>query len=80
MHEIHQKHTIHEENHTIHKTFKKILRAFKSDFILYAHEWSGIEDEGDSGFNLQKLKDQMNWKTYGSDSIWTFDKCYFEKI
>jgi hypothetical protein len=63
-----------------HHTFKRIFKAFKSDFILYAHEWSGIEDEEDPDFNFKKLSEQADWKLYGSDSIHSFDRFYYEKL
>ncbi|MCT4622176.1 MAG: hypothetical protein N4A46_01040, partial [Schleiferiaceae bacterium] len=44
-----------------HSLFKRIMSAFKSEFILYTHEWAGLEDEVDQEFNLKKLKSQSNW-------------------
>lgn len=61
-----------------HSYFKKIFQAFKSDFILYAHEWSGLDDE-DKEFNLAKLKEQANWGITSSDSIHTMDGFYYEQ-
>lgn len=63
-----------------HSYFKKILQAFKSDFILYAHEWSGLDDEEDKEFNLEKLKEQSNWEITSSDSINTMERFYYEKL
>ena len=63
-----------------HSYFKKIFQAFKSDFILYAHEWAGLDDEGDEEFNLAKLKEQSDWEITSSDSIHTMDRFYYEQL
>lgn len=63
-----------------HHYFKKILSAFKSDFILYAHEWSGLDDEEDKEFNFLKLKEQANWDMTSSNSIHTMDRFYYERL
>lgn len=63
-----------------HSYFKKILKAFQSDFILYAHEWSGLADEEDSEFNFTKLKQQANWELTGSSSIHNMDRFYYEQL
>lgn len=63
-----------------HDYFKKILTAFKSDFVLYAHEWSGLDDEEDPGFNFVKLKEQANWNETSSNSIHTMDRFYYERL
>jgi len=69
-----------ESREFYHHCFKQILRAFNSDFILYAHEYSGLEDEEDKTFNLQKLEEQSQWQTTGSDSLHTMDRFYRERI
>lgn len=63
-----------------HTYFKSILSAFRSDFILYTHEWSGLKDEEDEEFNLAKLKEQSNWEVTSSNSIHTMDNFYYEHI
>jgi hypothetical protein len=63
-----------------HSLFKQILRAFKSDFILYTHEWAGLDDEEDKGFNLEKLKEQSDWVNTTSSSIHNMSGFYFEGI
>jgi hypothetical protein len=63
-----------------HSYFRKIIQAFKSDFILYAHEWSGLDDEEDKEFNFTKLKEQANWDVTSSDSIDTMDGFYYEQL
>lgn len=37
-----------------HQIFKEIMKVFKSDFILYAHEWSGIDYE-DIDYTFKQL-------------------------
>jgi hypothetical protein len=63
-----------------HSYFKKLFQTFKSDFILYAHEWAGLDDEEDKDFNLAKLKEQSNWEITSSDSINTMDRFYCEQL
>lgn len=63
-----------------HYIIKQILKAFKSDFILYTHEWAGLDDEEDKSFNLKKLKEQSDWNNNSSSSIHTMAEFYFEKI
>lgn len=63
-----------------HSLFKQILIAFKSDFILYSHEWAGLDDEEDKGFNLKKLKEQSDWINTTSNSIHNMSGFYFEEI
>ena len=60
--------------------FKNIAKAFGSKFILYTHEWSGMDDEEDKTFNLTKLKKQSNWKKTSSNSIHTMSDFYYEKL
>lgn len=69
-----------ESREYYHTYFKKICKAFKSDFILYAHEWSGLEDEEDKDYNLSKLKEQSNWDKNSSDSIHTMETFYYENL
>ena len=63
-----------------HSLFKQIMKAFKSDFILYTHEWAGLEDEEDKDFNLEKLKEQSDWMNTSSNSIHDMYGFYFENI
>jgi hypothetical protein len=63
-----------------HGLFKEIFRMFRSDFILYTHEWAGLDDEEDPGFNLQKLEKQSDWTNTTSSSIHNMSGFYFEKI
>ncbi len=63
-----------------HYIFKQLLKAFKSDFILYTHEWAGLDDEEDHSFNLKKLKEQSDWNNSSSSSIHNMTEFYFEKI
>ncbi len=69
-----------ESREYYHSYFKKVFQAFNSDFILYAHEWSGLDDEEDEEFNLEKLKEQSDWKNTSSDSIHTMDAFYYEQL
>jgi hypothetical protein len=70
-----------ESREYYHSYFKDILIAFKSDFILYAPEWYGIND-GDSSTteNIADLLALENWKEKSSDSIQTMDNIYFEAL
>jgi hypothetical protein len=63
-----------------HSFFKHIFKAFQSDFILYAHELSGFDDEEDLEYNFEKLKEQSNWDKNSSDSIHTMDNFYLEVL
>lgn len=69
-----------ESREYYHSYFKQIFKAFKSEFILYAHEWSGLDDEEDSDFNVSKLKEQSNWSKNSSTSIHTMDSFYYEEL
>lgn len=70
----------HTSRDYYHSYFKNIFRAFKSDFILYAHEWSGLDDEEDKEFNITKLQAQSNWRITSSDSIHTMKSFYYEQL
>lgn len=59
-----------------HQYFSQLFRALGSNFILYAHEWSGLEDEDDPDFNLAKLNQQSDWEKYSSHSIHTMGAFY----
>lgn len=63
-----------------HKYFKDILKAFKSDFILYAPEWYGILDGDTETKNISNLLALENWKEKSSDSVQTMDNIYFEDL
>lgn len=63
-----------------HDYFKRILHAFESDFILYVHEWTEIDEEKETGLDLQKLKAQTFWKQKNSSSIHDIDSYYYEEI
>lgn len=75
-----QKSISSKDREYFHYLFKQILRAFQSDFILYTHEWAGLDDEEDKGFDLEKLKEQSDWKNNSSNSIHDMTEFYFEKI
>lgn len=63
-----------------HRIFKEIACMFKSDFLLYTHEWAGLEDEEDPDFNLEKLKTQSGWEKNSSDTLQNMESFYLEKI
>jgi hypothetical protein len=63
-----------------HSYFKSVLKAFKSDFIQYCHEWSGLDDDDNNEFDLSDLIEQSNCDITSSDSIHTMDKFYFEQL
>lgn len=63
-----------------HNYFKKVLAAFKSEFILYAHEWSGMDDEDNKAFDFAELKESSSWEINSSDSLDTMDKFYYESL
>lgn len=69
-----------DSRHYYHKYFKDILKAFKSDFILYAPEWYY---DGDSDSETKSISDLLaleNWKEKSSDSVQTMDNIYFEDL
>ena len=63
-----------------HSMFSQICKVFKSEFILYTHEWAGLDDEEDEGFNFKKLKKQSDWTNTSSASIKNMDGFYFELL
>ncbi|WP_118976784.1 hypothetical protein [Taibaiella koreensis] len=63
-----------------HDYFKRVLRAFKSDFILYTHEWTGLDDEDNEAFDLAELKESSNWEVTSSDTIHTMKDFYYEGL
>lgn len=62
-----------------HQLFMDIMAVFKSPFILYAHEWSGLDDE-DESFNYEKLQLQADWGNTSSKSIHSMERFYYEEI
>jgi hypothetical protein len=63
-----------------HDYFKRLLKAFKSDFILHTHEWAGINHEEDD-FCLKDLSEFIERKMDdNSRSIQLMDSIYFERI
>ncbi|MCH8903259.1 MAG: hypothetical protein IIA45_05030 [Bacteroidetes bacterium] len=64
-----------------HSLFIQICETFKSDFILYSHEWAGLDDEEEvSDFDFKKLMEQSDWQNTSSSSIHTMQDIYFEQI
>jgi hypothetical protein len=63
-----------------HSYFKRILKSFKSDFILYAHEWSGLDDVENDSFDYAQLVEQAEWKRTSSKSIHSMDAIYYEQL
>jgi hypothetical protein len=63
-----------------HNYFKSILKAFGSDFILYAHEWSGMDDEDNEAFDLEELHASSNWEVNSSKTLETMDRFYYESL
>ena len=63
-----------------HKYFKDILKAFKSDFILYAPEWYGILDADTETKNVSDLLALEDWRKKSSDSVQTMENIYFEEL
>jgi hypothetical protein len=59
-----------------HRYFCQLFKALGSNFILYAHEWSGLDNEEDKEYNLAKLNEQSHWKDCTSESIHTMDTIY----
>lgn len=62
-----------------HQYFKDILKAFKSDFILYTHEWAGIvydDEEINSKILLNNAAPQMP----GAIDIHEMQNLYFERL
>jgi hypothetical protein len=75
-----QKNLSNHSREYFHSLFKLICKAFKSDFILYTHEWAGLDDEDDREFDLKKLKEQADWENTSGNSIHTMKDFYFEKL
>ncbi|MDP1802525.1 MAG: hypothetical protein Q8L81_14290 [Bacteroidota bacterium] len=75
-----QKSISKESREYYHNYFKDVLKAFKSDFILYAPEWYGIGDGNGNNdtTNIADLLALENWKEKSSDSVQTMDNIYFE--
>jgi hypothetical protein len=63
-----------------HTYFKSILKSFNSDFILYAHEWAGLDDDNNSEFDLAKLREDDHWKSECSDSLHSMVDYYYEQL
>lgn len=69
-----------EQRAYYHSYFKKVLQAFGSDFILYAHEWSGMDDEDNDAFDYNELKESANWEQNSSSTLETMYRFYFESL
>jgi len=69
-----------EQRAYCHSYFKKVLKALGSDFILYAHEWSGLDDEDNEAFDYNELKESANWEQNSSPTLDTMDRFYFELL
>jgi hypothetical protein len=69
-----------ESREYYHSYFKRILKAINSDFILYAHEWSGLDDVENDSFDCAQLIKQAEWELTSSKSIHTMDAIYFEQL
>jgi len=63
-----------------HSYFTDILKVFKSDFILYAPEWYGINDGDSETKNVADLLALENWEKESSDSVHSMEYIYFEKL
>jgi len=62
------------------KYFKHILSALKSKYILFTHEWAGLDDEEDEEYTSEKLEQQANWKITSSQTIHSMEGFYFEPL
>ncbi len=69
-----------EQRAYYHSYFKEVLKAFESDFILYAHEWSGMDDEDNQAFDYDELKESANREQNSSPTLETMDRFYFELL
>lgn len=66
-----------------HNYFKSVLCAFKSDFMLYAHEWSGLVDEEDSEYDSNKILETVSLRMSDNRSLHYMDNMSsfcFEKL
>ncbi|MBS1593302.1 MAG: hypothetical protein JST90_03200 [Bacteroidetes bacterium] len=64
-----------------HDSFKRIMLAFDSDFIVYGHEWSSVYGSDDNNdFNSNDLMHQIRSAGKSSDSIHTMQDFYFEQL
>jgi hypothetical protein len=63
-----------------HNYFKTVLKAFKSDFILYAPEWYGINDGDTETKNLADLLALEDWRKVSSKTIESMEYTYFEEF
>ena len=66
-----------------HHYFKSVLCASKSDFILYAHEWSGIVDDEDIEYNSSKILEAVSLRITDNRSLHNMDDMssfYFEEL
>jgi hypothetical protein len=63
-----------------HNYFKSVLAAFKSDFILYAHEWSGMIDEEDDNLSGSKILEAVSSRISENSSLHDMNSFYFEKL
>jgi hypothetical protein len=63
-----------------HTLFKTILASFGSNFILWAHEWTGLDDHEDDDYNYEKLFKEANWNENSSESLHTMKGLYHEEL
>lgn len=66
--------------HYYHVYFTSILKAFKSDFILYAPEWYGICDGDTEIRSVQALLDMEDWRKVSSQKTNATSYVYFEDL
>ncbi len=64
-----------------HSLFKNILQAFKSNFLLYAHEWSGLylDDEINILTSDELLADVSKSKHVPPESMYDLDSWFIER-
>lgn len=66
--------------HDYHIYFTSILKAFKSDFILYAPEWYGIVDGDTETKTISDLLALEDWRKKSSEDIKPDGYVYFEDL
>ena len=75
-----QKEISNESREFYHQLFKNILIAFKSDFILYAHEWSGIVDDSVDDLSTTEILNEVNSRISEKSSLHNMSRFYFEQL
>lgn len=75
-----QKEISHQSREYYHRYFTNVLAAFKSDFILYVHEWSGMIDLEDNNLSSSKILESVNSHISDNTSLHDMNSFYFEVL